>query len=99
MIRKVLLGVLFLLMLNSAVLHAQTPTSAPSANSAQALESLAKSHHVTWPFNIVIYTYKNESGKWVMNETTYKKLPPELQNKDWICWVDSNGVENCRATN
>ena len=89
--------VILLFLIHSGSLHAETPTTQPSVNPALELENLAKSHHVPWPFSIVGFFYKNENGKWVTNETTYKKLPPELQNKDWNCWIDYNGLENCKA--
>ncbi|GEM_PF-5010307 len=48
--------------------------------------------------SIVIYHYKDASGKEVSNEfATYKDLPDELKNKNWDCWVDERGWYNCQT--
>jgi hypothetical protein len=88
---------LFFAGFNPALLRADTPTPQPASDPSFEMSQLAKSHNIPWPFAIVVYNYKDEHGKRMSLKTTYKNLSPELQNRDWECWVDFNEVDNCEA--
>jgi hypothetical protein len=71
----------------------------PTFLRADDYENLAKIHHVTWPYTLVTYNYKNEKGQWEFQLNLFKDLPFELQNKDWECWIDFDESNTCRERN
>lgn len=101
MIRSIFMKKYFLILaisffaMSVSVLRAQDTGAPPVPSSPEALEALAKSHTMPWPFSPVVFNYKDENGKWVFTQTTYRKLSPELQNKNWRCWVDVSEKETC----
>jgi hypothetical protein len=80
-------------------IKAQASFSFASEGTDSEIKNLARAHHVSWPYSVITYNYKNEKGRWDIHVTTFAQLPKELQNKDWVCWVDNDGFDNCKTVN